>query len=124
IQGILRGYGLPWSYGDYHRTTFQLNPSGLLPDNVEPSSVPKPESMKVLHVKYAPSEDKLYIPTEGAVRQSLVWAPTYVDRTQAAVVEARLGQGPIYYCGDVNGKDGSNQLTLSLCGFKGECAPM
>ena len=46
-------FGLSWKNGDYHRTTFQLNPSGLLPENVKPSSFPGPFSMKVLHVKNA-----------------------------------------------------------------------
>ncbi|KAJ5176641.1 uncharacterized protein N7482_002518 [Penicillium canariense] len=109
-------FGLPWKYGDYHRTNFQLNPSGLLPEGIEPSSMPEPYSMKVLHVKNARPQEKLFVPIEGAVTQSLVFSPRNVDQAQAAVAVARLGAGYLY-CGDVNGEDGSNRLMLALCGF-------
>ncbi|GKZ57324.1 hypothetical protein AnigIFM49718_002634 [Aspergillus niger] len=117
FRRFFRSFGLPWSDGDYHRTTFQLNPSGLLPERIEASSLPEPYSMKVLHIKDAGSQEKLYVPIEGALTQSHVFPPMRVDETQAAVVGARLGRGYLYYCGDVNWEDGSNQLMLSLCGF-------
>ncbi|KAE8373873.1 hypothetical protein BDV26DRAFT_271050 [Aspergillus bertholletiae] len=110
-------FGLPWKNGDYHRTTFQLNPSGLLPENIQPSLLPEPYSMKVLHVKNAKGQERLFVPIAGAVTQSHVFPPTHVDQDQAAVVSARLGLGYLVYCGDVNGEDGSNQLILALCGF-------
>jgi hypothetical protein len=62
--------------------------------------------MKALHVENARSQEKIFVPVEGAVTQS-----------QAAVVKARLGLGHLVYCGDVNGEDESNQLMLVLCGF-------
>ncbi|KAJ5110601.1 hypothetical protein N7532_001136 [Penicillium argentinense] len=110
-------FGLPWDNGDYHRTTFQLNPSGLLPESIEPSSLPESYSMKVLHVKNAKPEEKIFVPIDGAVTQSLVFPPMYVNQAQAGVVGAKLGRGHLIYCGDVNGEDGSNQLMLALCGF-------
>ncbi|GKZ34531.1 hypothetical protein AbraIFM66950_004807 [Aspergillus brasiliensis] len=110
-------FGLPWINGDYHRSMFQVNPSGLLPENIDTSSLPQPYSMKVLHVKDARPQEKLYVPIEDALTESHVFPPTSVDQTQAAVVGARLGRGYLYYCGDVNGEDGSDQLMLSLCGL-------
>ncbi|PYH65829.1 uncharacterized protein BO88DRAFT_347540, partial [Aspergillus vadensis CBS 113365] len=95
----------------------QLNPSGLLPERIEASPFPEPYSIKVLHVKDAGSQERVYVPIEGAVTQSHVFAPSRVDETQAAGAGARLGQGYFYYCGDVYWEDGSNQLILSLCGF-------
>ncbi|TPR06541.1 Alpha/beta hydrolase family protein [Aspergillus niger] len=117
FRRFFRSFGLPWSDGDYHRTTFQLNPSGLLPERIGASTLPEPYSMKVLHIKDAGSQEKRYVPTEGALTQSHVFPPMRADETQAAVVGARLGRGYLYYCGDVNWEDGSNQLMLSLCGF-------
>ncbi|KAL6233780.1 hypothetical protein BDW75DRAFT_183260 [Aspergillus navahoensis] len=117
FKAFFQTFGLPWKGGDYHRTTFQLNPSATLPESTEPASLPGPYSMKALHVTNARPLEKIFVPIEGAVTQSHVFAPEYVDQTQAAVVGARLGSGHLVYCGDVNGEDGSNQLMLALCGF-------
>ncbi|GKZ21579.1 hypothetical protein AbraIFM66951_005215 [Aspergillus brasiliensis] len=117
FRRFFRSFGLPWSDGDYCRTTFQLNPSGLLPETIDTSSLPQPYSMKVLHIKDARSQEKLYVPIEGALTQSHVLPPTPVNQTQAAVVGAKLGRGYLSYCGDVNAENGSDQLMLSLCGF-------
>ncbi|KAL3429453.1 hypothetical protein BDV09DRAFT_180405 [Aspergillus tetrazonus] len=117
FKAFFRAFGLPWKDGDYHRTTFQLNPSATLPESTEPASLPGPYSMKALHVADARPLEKIFVPIEGAVTQSHVFAPEYVDQTQAAVVGAKLGSGHLVYCGDVNGEDGSNQLMLALCGF-------
>lgn len=114
---FFKTFGLPWENGDYHRTTFEINPSGLLPESVEPSSLPKPFSIKALHVKNAEPQEKICIPIEGAVTESHVFPPMYVDQTQAGVVGAKFGRGYLVYCGDVNGEDESNQLIVALCGF-------
>ncbi|PYH52888.1 uncharacterized protein BO96DRAFT_468885 [Aspergillus niger CBS 101883] len=102
FRRFFRSFGLPWS---------------LLPERIGASTLPEPYSMKVLHIKDAGSQEKRYVPTEGALTQSHVFPPMRADETQAAVVGARLGRGYLYYCGDVNWEDGSNQLMLSLCGF-------
>ncbi|KAI2856767.1 hypothetical protein CBS76997_11456 [Aspergillus niger] len=117
FRRFFEAFGLAWKNGDYHRTTFRLNPSVFLPESIEAASLPGPYSMKVLHVKNAKRQEKIFIPIEGAVTQSLVFPPDYVNQTQAAVAGARLGWGYLIYCGDVNGEDGSNQLILALCGF-------
>jgi hypothetical protein len=117
FTAFFRAFGLPWKHGDYHRTTFQLNPAATLPESTEPASLPGPFSMKVLHIQNARPQEKIFLPVEGAMVQSRVFAPAYVDRSQAAVVGARIGSGHLVYCGDVNGEDGSNQLLLALCGF-------
>ncbi|PYH75798.1 hypothetical protein BO82DRAFT_359734 [Aspergillus uvarum CBS 121591] len=116
FRRFFEAFGLAWENGDYHRTTFQLNPSALLPESIETASLPRPYSMKALHVKNAKRQEKIFVPIEGAVTQSLVFPPNYVNQAQAAVAGARLGWGYLIYCGDVNGEDGSNQLILALCG--------
>lgn len=112
-----KAFGLPWVHGDYHRTDFQFNPSSTLPPNVASASLPAPFSMKVLHVKNARPEEKIFIPVPEAMTQSHVFPPSYVDQTQAAVVGAKVRDGYMAYIGDVNGEQGSNKVILSLCGL-------
>lgn len=73
--------------------------------------------MKTLHIKNARPLEKIFIPISGAQTQSHVFAPEYVDRTQAAVPGAKIGNGYLVYCGDVNGEVGSNQIISVLCGL-------
>jgi len=110
-------YGLPWKSGDYHRTTFQFNLSCSLPSGSSPQSMPAPYSMKVLHVKNARANEKIFIPVDDAQTQSHVLPPTFVDQAQAAVVGAKVGEGFVFYIGDVNGEKGSDKAILCMCGL-------
>lgn len=111
-------FGLPWRHGDYHRTTFQVNPSCALPAGVELSSMPEPYSMKVLHIKNARPHEKIFVPVADAMTQSYVFPPSYVDQTQAATTGAKIGDGYLVYCGDVNPEVGSDVTILALCGIQ------
>lgn len=112
------GFGLAWKHGNYHRTTFQLNPSCLLPDGMaSKDSFPAPYSMKVLHIKGAAPHEKIFAPIPNAMTQSHVFPPEYVDQTQAAVVGTRVGDGYVVYIGDVNPEKGSEDVILRLCGL-------
>jgi hypothetical protein len=119
------GFGLPWKSGDYHRTTFQLNPECVLPGHDDADAdanamslpFPGPYSMKTLHIKDARPHEKIFIPEPEATVQSHVFAPGYVDQSQAAVAGARVGKGYLAYCGDVNGEEGSDEVILALCGI-------
>ena len=48
-------------HGDYHRATFQFNPSCTLPASVLKDSLPSPYSMKALHVKNARQHEDLFL---------------------------------------------------------------
>ena len=111
-----QAFGLPWAQGDYHRSSFAFNPACTLPPGIVSSSFPGPYSMKVLHIMNARPHEKLFVPIEGAQTQSLVFEPTPVDQTQAAVVGAKVGDGYVVYSGDVNPDEESDQVILSLCG--------
>lgn len=113
-----RVFNLPWRHGDYHRTTFQINPTCALPDGVGISSMPEPYSMKVLHIKNARPQEKIFVPVSDAMSQSHVFPPSYVDQTQAATTVAKIGDGYLVYCGDVNAEVGSDQTILALCGLR------
>lgn len=110
-------FGLPWEHGDYHRSTFQFNPSCTLPSAIVKISFPPPYSMKVLHVKNARSEEKIFVPVSKAVTESRVFSPELVDQAQAAIVGAKVGNGFLVYVGDVNGEQGSDKVILNLCGL-------
>ncbi|KAF4624078.1 hypothetical protein G7Y89_g14096 [Cudoniella acicularis] len=94
------GFGLPWVHGDYHGTTFQFNPSCKLPSSSSREFFPASYSMKVLHVKNARLEQKIFVPIPGGETQSNVFPPTFVDETQAAVAGADIGKGHLFYIGD------------------------
>lgn len=89
---FFNAFGLPWKSGDYHRTTFQFNPSSMLPADAKPASMPDEYSMKVLHVRDARSHEKIFIPTADAQTQSIVFPPADVDTVRNIPLS--------YYSGD------------------------
>ncbi|KAJ5381425.1 uncharacterized protein N7496_003853 [Penicillium cataractarum] len=111
------GFALPWKRGDYHRTDFAFNPSYNLPREVNASSLPGPYSMKTLHIMDARPSEKIFVPIANAQTQSHVFPPGYVDQSQAAVTGAKIGNGHLIYCGDVNGEAGSDSVILAFCGL-------
>lgn len=76
--------------------------------------------MKVLHVTGATRDRKIYVPVKGAVTQSLVFTPAYVDSAQDAVVGGKARDGDLFYVGDVNGEQESNKIILALCALNGD----
>jgi hypothetical protein len=113
------GFNLPWRRGDYHRTTFQFNRTCTLPASVAKYSIPPPYSMKVLHVKDARPDEKVFLPLSGAMTESNVFPAAHVDEAQAAVAATKIGAGFLFYVGDVNGEEESDKLILALCGLSG-----
>ena len=72
-------FDLPWQHSDYHRTEFQLNPSYSLPLGVALNKLPILYSMKVLHVKNAQPNEKIFVLVPNAMTQSNIFPPKYVD---------------------------------------------
>lgn len=91
------------------RTTFALNPSdGMVKKN--PSLVPS-YSMKVLHVSGLCPGDTIYLPSENARLQSMIFLPVAItDRSESPAVQTRVGRGYFAYIGDVNAEEGSTKL--------------
>ncbi|PWY75233.1 hypothetical protein BO94DRAFT_568592 [Aspergillus sclerotioniger CBS 115572] len=109
-----QAFGLPWAHGDYHRCMFAFNPACTLPPGIVPSSFPGSYSMKVLHIQHARSHEKLFVPVEGAQSAFLSIS---ADPEQAAVVGAKVGNGYVFYSGDIYPQEESDQVILSLCGY-------
>ncbi|KAJ5182880.1 hypothetical protein N7492_000496, partial [Penicillium capsulatum] len=112
FDGFFKAFNLSWRRGDYYRETFQINRSCIFPTSIQPSSLLNAYSMKALHVKV------LELQRGCATTESLAFPPMEVDQSQAAVVAARIGEGTLVYCGDVNGAPESHALMMALCGFK------
>lgn len=112
-------WGLTWHSGDYVRTTFALNPSGV-PTPLSAAALFPECSMKAVHVK-APRECAVYLPAAGAHTQSLVWASIPITGARAEESPAafgRVGSGFVGYVGDVNGEQASIRATIEMLGVK------
>ncbi|GCB25738.1 hypothetical protein AAWM_08623 [Aspergillus awamori] len=115
LEEYMRRGGLPWVIGDNQRTTFEIYPECTLPAGTVVDSFPTPYRMEAILIKNARPKEKIYIPIKGAMTE---WPrPEPVDQTQAAVVGAKVGDGYVAYCGDINPGEKLDQVILSLCGF-------
>lgn len=56
--------------------------------------------------------EKIFVPVDNAMTQSYVMP---VDQTQAAVVGSKVGNGHVFYVGDVKLEEGSRKILLGLC---------
>ncbi|GKZ25193.1 hypothetical protein AbraIFM66951_001108 [Aspergillus brasiliensis] len=109
--------GLPWVPGEVQQSTFKVNPECTLPDGTVVTSLPTPYKMQALLIKNARPKEKIYVPVELAMTESPVGsAPKLIDQTLAAVLGAKVGDGYLAYCGDIDPNENLNQLILSLCG--------
>ncbi|KAI0367861.1 hypothetical protein BV20DRAFT_1023528 [Pilatotrama ljubarskyi] len=120
VGPFFRTWGLQWDKGSYHRTTFGLNPAGV-PTPLSADALFPRLSMKALHVKNAPRECAVYLPTPDSQLESLVWAPRPIAGAQAEespAVFAPVGKGYLGYVGDVNGEQGSTRLVIEMLGVK------
>ncbi|KAI0331604.1 hypothetical protein GY45DRAFT_1336135 [Cubamyces sp. BRFM 1775] len=115
---FFRKWGLDWDYGEYHRTTFQLNPGGVPPPLNEQALFPS-MSAKAVHLRNVPVEDAVYLPESEAHVQSPVFAATPITGSRAQQTPgafARVGEGYLGYIGDVNAEHESIRLTIEMVG--------
>ena len=111
-------WGVPWDHGSYYRTTTALNPAGV-PAPLNKDALLPSVSAKAVHVKNAPREHAVYLPTAASHTESRVFAPRPITGEQAEespAVFARVGEGYLGYVGDVNGEQGSTRLIFEMCG--------
>lgn len=116
MKTLTQKFGLPWTMGDYHRTTHARNPgSATVQRN---PSLPKSYSMKAVHIAGADSAAALYGPTDNSRIESHVFAPEKIGKlTQYPAVHTRVGQGYLGYIGDVNGENDSTAPVLAMLGL-------
>lgn len=66
-DAMLARFGLPWKYGDYHRSTFFRNSDarGEFGPFVY-NALEKSYSMKALHLKHVPVDARIYVPKKSS----------------------------------------------------------
>lgn len=115
MELLFSKFGLPWASGDYHRTTFALNPAMKLLDT---SGLAQSCSQKALHVRNVQHGDAVYLPSSESRTESAVFLPRPVaDRTQTPAAFASVGEGKVGYVGDVNNEDDTTAVVLRMCGL-------
>ena len=113
FERFFKKWGLPWKMGDYHRTTFVLNPS-IHHLSGHSANLTTTYNVKALHLKGVKAEDVLYAPTEDSRVESRVFAPDRVDLSNVPVAYTRIGGGFLGYVGDVNAEMESTSVILAM----------
>jgi len=109
-------WGLKWTGGPYHRTTFSLNQSHDLAKRNP--SLEKSYSMKALHLAGVEMGDGVYFPTDESRIESMVLPPDPVrNLSESSAVQTRIGKGYLGYIGDVNGEVASTNVVLAMLGL-------
>lgn len=113
---ISKKWGLEWTFSDYVRTIFFLNPAA---DNLCRSpGLAANYSMKAICLKGVEEKAKIYHPTKASFIQSSVFLPEQVsDTSQAAVAFQKVGNGWLGYIGDANSEDSTIPVVLAMCGL-------
>ncbi|KAL8746867.1 MAG: hypothetical protein Q9184_007687 [Pyrenodesmia sp. 2 TL-2023] len=112
-------FGLPWKYGDYHRTTFYLSQrmKNVIGQD-RAASLLREYSMKANHLKKVPERSRVYVPLEQSQTQSAVFPPSSVDQGQTPAAFHKYGEGWVGFIGDVNNEQGSQALLMAMLAAK------
>lgn len=108
-------WGLPWKFGDYHRSTCTPNP--VCRPKVQ-NGLPESYCVKAVHVQGAAVEDMVYISTPDSKIQSHVFPPDSAHNPeQAPVIFTAFGNGYVGYVGDVNQEEGTTAAIIAMCNW-------
>ncbi|KAH7131953.1 hypothetical protein B0J11DRAFT_520425 [Dendryphion nanum] len=118
LDRLFQEAGLPWTYGEYQRTTVYRNDA----EDISPHTpIPSSYSQKAVFLKGVPGKDAWYLPNESSRIESLVFSPEPIgDQDQTPVAFTNIGEGKLGYVGDVNGEEGSDVVVLAMCGLRHE----
>ncbi|GJC90562.1 hypothetical protein ColLi_13400 [Colletotrichum liriopes] len=103
IRPFFAKAGLAWDTGEYCRTMVTLNPDVA---GSAATSLPTQYSQKAVFLKGVQPTAILYGIDE-----------TSVDKKEAAICFAQVGNGKIGYVGDVNVEEGTDDAILAMCGL-------
>ncbi|KAK2746486.1 hypothetical protein FQN57_003112 [Myotisia sp. PD_48] len=110
---------LPWERGDFHRTTFTLNPRAV--NNLPSTRRLAPSySLKAFHLKNVSPDAAIYLPGPESTVESPIFLPLpcpIQHPDQTPVAWAQVGQGWVGYIGDVNAERETTDVILSMCGL-------
>lgn len=106
-----------WKFGDYHRSTYSLNPQRH--PKLRDGRLPQSYCVKAVHVKgtILPSE-MVYISTEESKIQSRVFAPSSAHKpNQSPVLFTTHADGYLGYIGDVNQEEATTDVVMGMCSW-------
>lgn len=112
-------WNLSWASGTYQRTTVSLNSAAASASGVRPGAgLPASYSQKAVFLKNVDDSAAWYLPAEGSVLESHVFAPSPVqNRAETPVAFVRVGAGWLGYVGDVNAEEESDVVVLGMLGL-------
>ena len=115
IGSLFSRLELPWASGDYHRTTFQLNPEM---SHFDTKALAQSYSQKALQLAHVSYDDAIYLSSDSSRIESRVFGPRRVgDQTQTPAALGNVGEGFIGYIGDVNNEEETTPVMLGMCGL-------
>ncbi|KAI4227956.1 MAG: hypothetical protein L6R36_002036 [Xanthoria steineri] len=117
VNRMFRSFGLPWEFGNYHRTTFYLSQHiRSILGHQRAIKLEREYSVKAVHLKNTLVDSRVYVPLEQSRTESRGFPPTAVDQGQTPAAFSKHGSGWIGYIGDVNNEEGSRSLLMALLG--------
>jgi hypothetical protein len=115
LEKFFREAGLPWTNGEYLRTTVHSNDTE---ETSSHTSLPSSYSQKAVFLASVYVNDAWYLPTDSSKTESLVFHSERVqDLQQTPIALTNLGKGKLGYVGDVNGEEDSDAVVLAMCGL-------
>lgn len=113
---FFEAWGLPWTIGDYHRTTlYKKETHNLVKLN---PSLPNDISIKAVHIAGLEPGAGMYLPTNESRLESRVFPNIPIQNVQESpLVHIRIGDGFFGYVGDVNGEPECTPIVLSMLGY-------
>ncbi|KIK71195.1 hypothetical protein GYMLUDRAFT_123763, partial [Collybiopsis luxurians FD-317 M1] len=105
-------WGVPWTLGDYHRTTVYLNTNGV--PGMDLSGLKVSYSAKALNLANVPPKSAVYTPNSTSLTQSHVFPSLPVDASQTPAAYAEIGMGYMGYTGDVNAEEPTDRTIMAM----------
>ncbi|KAJ6007872.1 hypothetical protein N7540_011848 [Penicillium herquei] len=116
FNNFFQAFDLPWAAGLYNRTAVQFLPSCTVPASLNALLLPGPYEVKALRLQNTRPHEKFFVPNRGQTETFGPFLPERLEELQPAVAGARIGNGDLVYCGDMEYEDESFALIMALCG--------
>jgi hypothetical protein len=104
---LFNKFTLPWKFGGYERTEFEVSELGRTVQDCIGTSLPSDYDVRAYRISGAAVADCVYIPKEG----------DEAKKAESPVVLSVLGSGRVGFLGDVNLEQPTWSILNSLCNF-------
>ena len=107
-------WGLEWTAGSYHRTSWAPNPTTA---GLTTTGLPT-YSQKSLNLSAVQKPHRVYLPVEDARIESHVFAPDPISsHAETPVAFGKVGEGWVGWTGDVNAEEPTTAVVLRMFGL-------